>query len=165
MSFNLKKVLKLNAQSSKVKAQSDKIKKNGFKVKDTKGEAARKKLSKLGHENLEVWNKAVDFAVKVIDIVEDAFGKRKHYRLLDQIEACSTSVAMNIAEGKGRYSKKEYIHYLYIARGSLYETMTLLEILRRKKWISDDNFGDIENHGKEIVAMIKGLINAIKKNL
>jgi four helix bundle protein len=134
-------------------------------VKDTKVEVARKKLSKFGYEDLEVWNKAVDFAVKVIDVVEDAFDKRKHYRLLEQIEACSTSVAMNLAEGKGRYSKKEFIQYLYISRGSLYETMTLLEILRRKKWISDDTFEGIESHGKEIVAMIKGLINAIKKNL
>ena len=88
-------------------------------MKDTKGEAARKKLSKLGYEDLEVWNKAVDFAVKVIDVVEDAFDKRKHYRLLDQLEACSTSVAMNIAEGKGRYSKKEYIHFLYRTRFTL----------------------------------------------
>ena len=134
-------------------------------MQDTKGVAERKSLSKFAYEELEVWNKAVDFAVKVIDVVEDAFDKRKHYRLLDQIEACSTSVAMNLAEGKGRYSKKEFIHYLYISRGSLYETMTLLEILRRKKWISDDNFKDIEAQGKEIVAMIKGLINSIKKNL
>jgi len=134
-------------------------------VKNTKGEKARKNLSQFGYEDLEVWNKAVDFAVKIIDVVEEAFDKKKHYRLLDQIEACSTSVAMNLAEGKGRYSKKEFIHYLYISRGSLYETMTLLEILRRKKWISDENFKDIESQGKEIVAMIKGLKNAIKKNL
>ena len=132
-------------------------------VKDRKREAARKKLTKFSYEDLEVWNKAVDFAVKVIDVVEESFANRKHYRLLEQIEACSTSVAMNIAEGKGRYSKKEFTQYLYISRGSLYETMTLLEILHRKKWISDENFKEIEDQGKEIVAMIKGLINAIKK--
>ena len=94
-----------------------------------------------------------------------AFNERKHYRLLEQIESCSTSVAMNIAEGKGRYSKKEYMQYLYISRGSLYETMTLLEILRRKKWISDDDFHDFEHRGKEIAAMIKGLIKAIGNQL
>ena len=135
----------------------------GAKVKNTKRDAARNNLTKFGYEDLEVWDKAVDFAVKVIDVVEDAFAKRKHYRLLEQIEACSTSVAMNIAEGKGRFSKKEFIHYLYISRGSLYETMTLLEIFRRKKWISDNNFKDIKHQGKEIAAMIKGLINAIKR--
>ena len=37
-----------------------------------------------------------------------------HYRLLEQIESSSTSVSMNLAEGKGRYSKKEFIQYCYI---------------------------------------------------
>ena len=87
----------------------------------------------FAYENLEVWNKAVDFAVEVIDTVENISTGRKHYRLLEQIEASSTSIAMNIAEGKGRFSKKEFVQYLYISRGSLYETMTLLEIFRRKK--------------------------------
>ena len=115
----------------------------------------------FAYENLEVWNKAVDFAVEVIDTVENISTGRKHYRLLEQIEASSTSIAMNIAEGKGRFSKKEFMQYLYISRGSLYETMTLLEIFRRKKWISDDQYSQLEMHGKEIVSMIKGLINSL----
>ena len=57
-------------------------------------------------KNLDVWEKAVCFAVNVIDAVEGVSTGRKHYRLLEQIEASSTSVAMNIAEGKGRFSKK-----------------------------------------------------------
>ena len=118
---------------------------------------------KFAYEKLDVWNKAVDFAVKVIDLVETIDTGRKHYRLLEQIEASSTSIAMNIAEGKGRYSKKEFKQYLYIARGSLYETMTLLEIFRRKKWVSDDDYTRLESDGKEIASMIKGLINSISK--
>ena len=116
---------------------------------------------KFAYEKLDVWNKAVDFAVQVIDTVENIDTGRKHYRLLEQIEASSTSIAMNIAEGKGRFSKKEFKQYLYIARGSLYETMTLLEILRRKKWVSDDDYTRLESNGKEIASMIKGLINSI----
>ncbi|MDP2993482.1 MAG: four helix bundle protein [Deltaproteobacteria bacterium] len=116
---------------------------------------------KFAHENLEVWNKAVDFAVEVIDTVENISTDRRHYRLLEQIEASSTSIALNIAEGKGRFSNKEFIQYCYIARGSLYETMTLLEIFRRKRWISDDQYAQLESSGKEIVSMIKGLINSI----
>ena len=63
----------------------------------------------FAYENLEVWNKSVDFAVKVIDAVEKINTDRKHYRLLEQIEASSTSIAMNIAEGKGRFSNKAFI--------------------------------------------------------
>lgn len=126
------------------------------------GSKGRKVLSvKFAYENLEVWNKAVDFAVEVIDTVEEISTARKHYRLLEQIEASSTSVAMNIAEGKGRFSKKEFVQFLYISRGSLYETTTLLEVFRRKKWISDDRHFQVESSAKEIASMIKGLINSI----
>ena len=116
---------------------------------------------KFAYEELEVWNKVVDFAVMVIDVVEKISTDRKHYRLLEQIEASSASVAMNISEGKGRFSKKEFVQYLYISRGSLYETMTLLEVFRRKKWISDTEYLQLETRGKEIASMTKGLINSI----
>ena len=57
---------------------------------------------KFGYENLDVWNRSVDFAVAVIDTVENISTDRRHYRLLEQIEASSTSIAMNLAEGKWR---------------------------------------------------------------
>ena len=116
---------------------------------------------KFGYEDLDVWNRAVDFAVKVIDLVETIDTGRKHYRLFEQIESSSTSVSMNIAEGKGRFSQKEFIQYCYIARGSLYETMTLLEIFKRKGWISEDDFSLLKSEGIEIASMIKGLINSL----
>ena len=118
----------------------------------------------FGYEDLDVWNKAVDFAVQVINVVESITTDRKHYRLLEQIEASSTSVSANIAEGKGRQYTKEFIQYCYIARGSLYETMTLLEIFRRLQWISDDDCTELETRGKEIASMIKGLINSLAKS-
>jgi len=116
---------------------------------------------KFAHENLEVWNKAVDFAVDVINAVENISTNRKHYRLLEQIESSSTSISMNLAEGKGRRSSKEFVQFCYISRGSLYETMTLLEILWRKKWIDDATYQKTEKDGLVIASMIKGLINSI----
>jgi four helix bundle protein len=118
----------------------------------------------FGYENLEVWNKSVDFAVKVVETVDNVSTNRMHYRLIEQIEASSTSVSMNLAEGKGRFSKKEFIQYCYISRGSLYETMTLLEIFRRVKWITDSQFEDLSADGIQIASMIKGLINSLKKS-
>jgi four helix bundle protein len=49
----------------------------------------------FGYENLEVWDKSVNFAVLVIDTVENISTGREHYRLIEQIEACVTSIAMN----------------------------------------------------------------------
>jgi four helix bundle protein len=68
---------------------------------------------------------------------------------------------MNIAEGKGRNSKKEFVHFLYIARGSLYETLTLLEIFKIRNWLNAEAFIDLEHKSNEIAKMLKGLINSI----
>ena len=130
---------------------------------NSKVKRRRDRPMKFAYQDLEVWSKAIDFAVEVIDTVEGITTDRKHYRLLEQIEASSTSVSMNIAEGKGRFSKKEFVQYLYVSRGSLYETMTLLEVFRRKRWISDDQYAGLESRGREIVSMLKGLIKSIVK--
>lgn len=98
---------------------------------------------KFSFEDLEVWQKAVDFAVSVIDIAEIMNTNRNHYRLIEQLESSVTSISANIAEGKGRNSKKEFIQYLYIARGSLFETITFLTIFYKKKWISCSNLNDL----------------------
>jgi len=82
----------------------------------------------LPYKDLIVWQKSIEFASNVIDHAENLASNRKHYRLVEQLEAAATSIPMNIAEGKGRHSTKELKHFLMIARGSLYETMTLLEI-------------------------------------
>ena len=55
---------------------------------------------KFGFEDLAVWEKATVFADQVIDLVEDLDTDRKHFRLIEQLEAASTSIAMNIAEGE-----------------------------------------------------------------
>jgi len=63
----------------------------------------------------------MDFANTVIDRTEQLDTGRKHYRLVEQLEAAATSLSMNFAEGKGRFSRKEFKHFLFIARGPLYE--------------------------------------------
>jgi four helix bundle protein len=117
---------------------------------------------KFSFEDLAVWKEAVEFADKVISLVESIQTDRKHFRLIEQLEASSTSVAMNIAEGKGRYSKKEFVQFLYIARGSLCETITLLTIFQKRKWISDPQFDEIRTHGDKIGKMLSSLIRSIK---
>jgi four helix bundle protein len=120
--------------------------------------------TKFGYEDLEVWKKSVSFAEETINVVENISTDRKHYRLLEQIEASAASVSLNIAEGKGRFSKKEFIQFLYISRGSLYETMALLEIFRRKTWVSQGDYEGLKQQGLQIASMIKGLIKSIHKD-
>ncbi len=119
-------------------------------------------MSHFAFEDLEVWKRATEFANLVIDSIELLDSNRKHFRLVEQLEAAAASIAMNIAEGKGRFSKKEFVQFLYIARGSLFETITLLEIFRQRKWISEDEFARLKDEGDEIGKMISGLINSIR---
>jgi four helix bundle protein len=114
-------------------------------------------------KDLNVWHKSVDFADEIISLSENLNTSRKHYRLIEQLEAAATSISMNIAEGKGRESKKEFVRFLYIARGSLYEVVTLAIIFERRNWISNKELTRVEKDGHEIASMLKGLINAIKK--
>ncbi|MBN1871085.1 MAG: four helix bundle protein [Candidatus Omnitrophica bacterium] len=116
-------------------------------------------------EDLEVWKKAVDFAKEVIDTTNIIETDRKHYRLLEQLESAATSIPMNIAEGKGRFSKKEFIQFLYIARGSLNETITLLIIFNKNNWITERSLESLKNKADEIGKMISSLINSIKKSI
>ncbi len=116
------------------------------------------------YKNLIVWQKSIEFASEVIDLVEDLETDRKHYRLIEQLEAAVTSIPMNIAEGKGRFTKKDYGHFLVIARGSLYETMTLLEIFKKKNWITEETFQSIEDQSIEISKMITSMHHNLRIN-
>ena len=113
-------------------------------------------------EQLEVYQRALDFSVAVIDIIDEIETPRKHFRLVEQLESSSTSVALNISEGKGRFSKKEFKHFLYIARGSLYETITMLQIFKKKKWLNKKSYDQLYSESEEITKMLAGLISSIK---
>jgi len=113
-------------------------------------------------EKLDVWTKAVAFADKILDLVENIETDRKHYRLFEQIESAATSVSMNIAEGKGRFSKKEFVHFLYISRGSLFESVTLLTIFEKRNWITTDCLEKLKEDAVLIGKMLNSLINKIK---
>jgi four helix bundle protein len=119
--------------------------------------------TEFAFKELKVWNKAIEFACAVIELTEKLDTPRNHFRLVEQIEAAAASVAQNIAEGKGRFSKKEFRQYLYIARGSLYETVTLLNIFQLRNWITTEQHIQLENNALEIAKMIKGLVNALER--
>jgi len=118
---------------------------------------------RFGYEDLEVWQKAIHWASEIVSLSDNLETDRSHFRLIEQLESACTSVAMNIAEGKGRYSQKEFIQFLYVARGSLYETITLLEIFTRQNWITKDKFLELKERGKELAKVLNALINSIKK--
>ena len=119
----------------------------------------------LSYEKLLVWEKAVDFAIHALEVIEKISPERKHFKIVEQMEACSTSVSMNIAEGKGRWSQKEFKQFLYYSRGSLYETLTLMKILDRKSWIPNNEYISLRKEGLEINKMLNSLISKLKTSI
>ena len=113
-------------------------------------------------EKLTVYQRALDFSVAVIDAIDEIETPQKHFRLIEQLEGACTSIALNISEGKGRYSKKEFKQFLYIARGSLYETVAMLQILKKKKWLDGKPYQKLYVQAEEINKMLSGLINSLK---
>lgn len=119
----------------------------------------------LAYKDLTVWQKSMDFANAVISVIEVLDTPRRHYRLFEQLEAAATSIPMNIAEGKGRNSRKEFVHFLHVSRGSLYETLTLLEFFLMRGWLASETFQLLEQQSIEIAKMLNGLINSIEKDI
>ena len=112
-------------------------------------------------EKLDVWQLAVDLAEYVLNLLEN-LNQNKHLRLISQMEAAATSPAQNIAEGKGRQYKKEFIQYLHIAQGSVFEVVTLNEIFRRRKLFSEEDSNEVRNRCEKIDRKLNGLINSLR---
>jgi len=88
--------------------------------------------------------------------------KEEIYGLSAQIRRSSVSIPSNIAEGYGRNSTNDYIRFLQIASGSLYELQTQLEICRNLKYLSDADFEGIYESSTEIERMFGSLIKKVK---
>jgi four helix bundle protein len=112
-------------------------------------------------EKLEVWDLSVDFADYVLEVL-DSFPENRYFRLIGQMESAVASVAQNMAEGKGRQYIKEFIQFLYIAEGSLFEVLTLTELFKRRKLITNEEAEKIREQAIIIDRKIRGLINSLK---
>ena len=75
------------------------------------------------HKDLKVWQEAMNMVVIVYELSEK-FPSKEVYGLTSQLRRASISIPSNIAEGAGRRGNKEFIRFLYIALGSLYEVET-----------------------------------------
>jgi len=112
-------------------------------------------------EKLDVYQLSLDLADYVLAILE-RFPPNKHMRLISQVEAAVTSPAQNIAEGKGRQYKKEFIQFLHIAQGSLYEVVTLNEIFRRRGLFNKAEAVEVRSRCETIDRKLNGLINSLR---
>jgi four helix bundle protein len=86
------------------------------------------------YRDLIVWQKAMDLTKQVYQLTK-SFPQEEIYGLTSQIRRCSISIPSNIVEGRGKNSDKEFIRFLYIALGSIYELQTQLELAQAFQYI------------------------------
>lgn len=94
-----------------------------------------------------------------------AFPQKERYRLTDQLCRSASSVPANIAEGTGRNTLKEYVQFLYTARGSIEETKYHLILAKDLGYLPLSDFNDLMEGYNEVGKMLNGLINSLKERL
>ncbi len=115
-------------------------------------------------KDLKIWQKSI-VLINQIYSLSNNFPSSEKFGLTSQINRASVSVASNIAEGWGRESKKSFIQFLRISRGSLFELDTLLIIAVNQNYLNDSDYDQLLMQINEIGKMINSLIFSIEKKL
>ena len=113
-------------------------------------------------EKLDVWHKSMEL-VEIVYQATRTFPAQEQFCLTSQVRRASVSIPVNISEGKGRHSKKEYSQFLYNARGSLYETVTLLKLALTLQYLSQEEYQQIVQLVETVMRKLSGLIHYLKK--
>ena len=114
------------------------------------------------YRKLKVYHQSKRLVTNIYSLTR-SFPLHEQYGLSNQIQRAAISIPSNIAEGMGRFSLKERIHFLEIAYGSLMEVMCQLEIAEQLNYITSDNLTEQENLVSEIASMLIGLRKTIEE--
>jgi four helix bundle protein len=112
------------------------------------------------YKDLVVWQKSKILVVKVYKLTEK-FPREELYGLTSQIRRSAISIPSNIAEGRGRSTRKDFASFLRIALGSCYELSTQIEIVKELSATKSFNYTDINNLLEEITKMLHVMINKL----
>lgn len=114
------------------------------------------------YRKIDAWRLADDLTVAVYQQSRD-FPKEELYGLTSQLRRASYSVPANIAEGAARDSKRDYLHFLYIARGSLAETRYFLHLASRLNYLPATTATSLDEHAGQVFGCLYGLIRSVEK--
>ena len=110
-------------------------------------------------EDLDVYSKAIDFVSGIYSLTK-TFPKDEMFGLTGQLRRAAVSIPANIAEGPAR-SKKEFGRFIDIARGSVFECVTLLQISLKQRYVDGNKFIDLTNELTDLSKMLSGLKRSI----
>jgi four helix bundle protein len=111
---------------------------------------------------IKAWEHADNLAVEVYRVTK-TFPKEEVYGLVSQMRRSAVSVAANIAEGASRNSKKDFLHFLNIAQGSLVELEYYVHLIERLEYVSSAGAKDLCRLHKEAALTLNGFIKAVSE--
>jgi len=114
------------------------------------------------YTKIEAWRLSDDLTVAVYEETR-GFPREELYGLTSQLRRAAYSVPANIAEGASQESKRDYLHFMYIARGSLSETQYFLHLAHRLNYLSADERERLVGAIKRAFACLHGLIQAVER--
>ena len=115
-------------------------------------------------ENLDAY-KAARILVKDVYLLQNKFPKEERYALGDQVRRAAISITANLAEGSGRQSIKEKIHFIEIAFGSMTEVFCELQIACDLNYITQEQLDTLRPQFTQVAKMLSGLRNSLQKVL
>lgn len=116
------------------------------------------------YKDLIVWQKGVELVVEIYKLTKE-FPKEEIFSLTAQIRRAAVSIPSNIAEGRFRGTKNDYIHFLRIAYSSGAELETQLEIAKRLNYCHNTSFIMVDGLLLEIMKMLNVMIKKLNPNL
>ena len=114
------------------------------------------------HKKLNLWSDAVDLAQQIYKVTE-RFPSNGQFGLTSQVRRAAVSIPSNIAEGAARQTKKEFLNFLHIAKGSLSELDTQLEIARRLEYPDQARWEALDERLERIDHMLSGLVRSLRR--
>jgi four helix bundle protein len=113
-----------------------------------------------GFRTLKAWQKAYELTLEIYRLTKK-FPKEETYGLTSQLQRAAVSAPANIAEGYERNHRKEYLQFLYIAKGSLGEVETYLLLAKDLGYLSPGVFGSVSGMREDASRLVKGLIKSL----
>ena len=114
------------------------------------------------HRDLRVWQAGMELSVSIYKATEP-YPKSEVFGLASQMRRAASSIPANIAEGFSRQHKPEFVQFLYIAKGSLSELETFVELSERLGYLSAERASALREQTDAVGKMLYGLIETVRK--
>jgi len=115
------------------------------------------------YRRLEVWKEGMQLAIEIYKVTQ-TFPKHELYGITSQLRRAAVSVPSNIAEGRGRGTKRDFCRFATQARGSLFELQTQLTICEQLQYATTEDVDRLTKRSETVARLLNGLIRYLTKN-